>query len=99
VWPRSELLAPVRTSFFEGTPIPWRRVYSMPDFVYFHHGVHTRAGVTCASCHGRVEDMARVYRATPMTMLFCIECHRDPPGREGHGRAITSLTTCSACHR
>jgi hypothetical protein len=99
IWPRSELLAPVRASYFEKEPIPWRRVYSMPDFVYFHHGVHTQGGIGCADCHGRVEDMARVYRATPMTMLFCLECHRDPPGPTDFGNALTSLTTCSACHR
>jgi hypothetical protein len=77
----------------------WRRVYAVPDFVYFHHGVHVQGGIPCARCHGPVESMARVYRASPLTMNWCLDCHRDPPGPGYAGRAITPLTTCSACHR
>ncbi len=99
VWPDSPLLAPVRASYFSGQPIAWKRVHALPDFVYFHHGVHTRGGIACVRCHGRVEDMARVYRVSPLTMKWCLDCHRDPPGPRYHGRAITALTTCSACHR
>jgi predicted CXXCH cytochrome family protein len=99
IWNDSPLLAPVRESFATGTPIRWRRVHDLPDFVYFHHGVHTQAGVGCASCHGAVERMARVYRVAPMTMGWCLDCHRDPPGPADHGRAVTRLSTCTACHR
>jgi predicted CXXCH cytochrome family protein len=99
IWPRSELLAPVRESYFSGTPISWKRVYALPDFVYFHHGVHVRGGIDCARCHGQVQDMARVYRVPPLTMAWCLDCHRDPPGAVNHGYDLTSLTTCSACHR
>ena len=96
VWPDSPLLAPVRASYFSGQPIAWKRVHALPDFVYFHHGVHTQAGIACARCHGAVEDMARVARARSMTMQWCLDCHREQtPDR----RAITALTTCSACHR
>ncbi len=99
VWPESAQLAPVRRSAFEAQPIAWRRVHDLPDFVYFHHGVHVQGGIACARCHGPVEDMARVYRVAPLTMDWCLECHRDPPGPARHGRALTSLTTCTACHR
>jgi predicted CXXCH cytochrome family protein len=99
VWPESPLLAPVRTSYFGGRPIAWKAVYLLPDFVYFHHGVHVQAGVACERCHGDVRNMARVARATPLTMTWCLECHRDPPGPRRFGRAVTSLTTCTACHR
>jgi hypothetical protein len=100
VWPRSELLAPVRDSYMSGRPIAWKRVYDVPDFVYFHHGVHVQRGVPCSRCHGAVEDMARVSRATPLTMEWCLDCHFKPPLPGAHqGRALTSLTTCSACHR
>lgn len=99
VWNESPLLAPVRESYFAGTPIPWRRVHNLPDFVYFHHGVHVQGGITCAECHGQVEQMARVSRFAPLTMKWCVDCHRDPPGPRDFGRAITALTTCSACHR
>jgi hypothetical protein len=99
VWPDSPLLAPVRASYFSGVPIAWKRVHALPDFVYFHHGVHTQAGIACVRCHGRVEDMARVARVAPLTMDWCLDCHRDPPGPRAYGRAITALTTCTACHR
>jgi predicted CXXCH cytochrome family protein len=85
IWPESSLLAPVRASYFEDTPIAWRKLYVLPDFVYFHHGVHVQHGIACARCHGRVEDMARVSRAVPLTMDFCLDCHRDPPAPRDQG--------------
>lgn len=99
IWNESPLLAPVRRSWATGEPIAWRRVHTLPDHVYFHHGVHTQAGVTCAMCHGEVEGMPRVHRVAPLTMQWCLDCHRDPPGPRWYGRRITPLTTCSACHR
>ncbi|MDX2093320.1 MAG: cytochrome c3 family protein [Kofleriaceae bacterium] len=99
VWSESPLLAPVRISWETGASIPWRRVNAVPGFVYFHHGVHVRGGVACARCHGEVENMARVARHAPLTMEWCLDCHRDPPDRPDQGRRITPLTTCSACHR
>jgi hypothetical protein len=96
VWADSPLVAPVRASYFSGKPIAWKRVHALPDFVYFHHGVHTQAGVTCARCHGEVEGMARVARVAPLTMEWCLDCHRQ---QQVPARAITALTTCSACHR
>jgi hypothetical protein len=95
VWPESPELEPVRESWRTRTPIRWKRVDSVPAYVYFHHGVHVQAGVMCAECHGRVEDMARVMRVQNFTMDFCLECHR----RQQGSRAITRLTSCSACHR
>lgn len=100
VWPDSPQLAPVRASWETGTAIGWRRVNDVPDHVYFHHGVHVRGGgIPCARCHGAIEDMPRVERATPLTMGWCLDCHRHPPNQPDRGRAITALTTCSACHR
>ena len=69
-------------------------VTALPAYVYFHHGVHVQNGVACAACHGRVDDMPRVAPAHRMTMDFCLDCHR-----EHAGRAISRLTTCTACHR
>ena len=99
IWTESELLAPVRASLLNGQPIVWRRVYTLPDFVYFHHGVHVQADIPCGRCHGDVANMARVYRAAPLTMEWCLDCHRHPPGQSDPGYALTSLTTCTACHR
>jgi len=95
IWPESPELAAVRESWWTGVPLRWRRVNAVPAYVYFHHGVHVQAGVACAECHGDVEDMARVVRVHSLTMDFCLDCHRKRQG----GRAITRLTTCTACHR
>lgn len=77
-WLESPAFEPVRNSIETGTPIPWRRVHSLPDFVVFHHGVHSAAGVGCETCHGRVDRMERVRRVAPLTMRWCLDCHRDP---------------------
>jgi hypothetical protein len=99
VWRDSPHLEPVRRSFADGAAISWVRVHDLPDFVYFHHGVHVRRGIECRRCHGDVENMARVMRVSDLTMGWCLDCHRNPPGPENHGRSITALTTCTACHR
>lgn len=99
IWPDSPQLAPVRRSWITGEAIGWRRVHDLPDHVYFHHAVHVRAGIACSRCHGAVEDQARVARVVELTMGWCLDCHRDPPGPAHPGRRITPLTTCSACHR
>ena len=78
VWNGSALLEPVRQSFFSNTPIRWERVNRLPDFVYFNHSAHVTRGVGCATCHGPVDEMARVYAAMPLTMEWCLYCHRDP---------------------
>lgn len=78
VWNQSAMLEPVRRSFFSGEPIPWNRVHKLPDHVYFNHSIHVSKGVGCVSCHGRVDQMARVYQDKPLTMGWCLECHRDP---------------------
>ncbi len=99
IWTDSPQLEPVRQSWASGTAIPWVRVHDLPDHVYFHHGVHTQGGIPCSECHGKVENMTRVYRVQDLTMGFCIDCHRNPPGPRNFGRQLTPLTTCSACHR
>jgi hypothetical protein len=53
-------------------------VHDLPDFVYFHHGIHVQKGVGCVSCHGRVDRMPLAWKEEPMTMEWCLECHRHP---------------------
>ena len=53
-------------------------MHTLPDFVYFNHAVHVHTGIQCTNCHGNVQDMARVYRKSPLTMQWCLECHREP---------------------
>jgi hypothetical protein len=72
------ILAPVRESFATGTPIQWRRVHDLPDFVFFNHAAHVRNGVGCETCHGRVDQMQLTMQSAPLTMEWCLGCHRDP---------------------
>jgi cytochrome c7-like protein len=89
IWQDSPLLETVRRSYFSGEPIAWQRVHRLPDFVYFNHSVHVRRGVGCASCHGRVDQMARVYQVAPLTMDWCLDCHRRAAAAAGLARATT----------
>ena len=59
-------------------PIKWVRVHNLPDFAYFNHSQHvTVGGVACQKCHGPVEEMEEVYQHSPLTMGWCIDCHKD----------------------
>jgi mono/diheme cytochrome c family protein len=59
-------------------PIKWVRIHNLPDFVYFNHSQHvTVAGVKCQKCHGPVEEMEELYQHSPLTMGWCIDCHRE----------------------
>ena len=78
IWNDSPMLAPVRASLAEDRPLRWTRVHDLPDFVYFHHGVHVQKGIGCVSCHGRVDRMPLMWKEEPMTMEWCLECHRHP---------------------
>jgi hypothetical protein len=61
----------------ETKPIKWIRVHNLPDFVYFNHSQHvTVAGLKCQKCHGPVEEMDEMYQYSPLTMGWCIDCHR-----------------------
>jgi hypothetical protein len=80
VWNNSPLLDDVRSSYFSGQPIAWQRVHRLPDFVYFNHAVHVRRGLGCATCHGRVDQMPRVYQVAALDMGWCLDCHRRAQG-------------------
>lgn len=59
-------------------PVKWIRIHNLPDFAYFNHSQHvTVAGVECQTCHGPVEEMEIMYQHAPLTMGWCIECHRE----------------------
>jgi hypothetical protein len=78
IWRDSPMLAPVRDSLRDNKPIAWNKVHRVPDYAYFNHSVHVNKGVGCASCHGRVDEMPLVWKASPLTMEWCLECHRAP---------------------
>jgi hypothetical protein len=85
----SEKLIQVRESYNTGRSIPWVRVHDLPDHVYFDHSAHVRRGVGCVSCHDRVDKMEVVYQAEPLSMGWCLDCHRDP---EAHLRPLDKVT-------
>jgi menaquinone reductase, multiheme cytochrome c subunit len=54
------------------------RVHELPDYVYFEHRAHVNAGVGCVSCHGHIEEEDVVHQAEPLSMGWCLDCHRNP---------------------
>ncbi|MCX6833263.1 MAG: cytochrome c3 family protein [candidate division Zixibacteria bacterium] len=78
ILPQSEKLLKVRESWSTGRPIPWVRVHELPDYAYFNHSAHLNAGVGCASCHGNVAQMEQVTQSQPLSMSWCLDCHRNP---------------------
>jgi hypothetical protein len=78
VRPESPALAPVRESFASGQSVEWVRVHKVPDHVFFDHSVHLAVGVGCVSCHGRIDQMEVVRIDQPISMAWCLDCHRNP---------------------
>lgn len=78
IWTNAALLEPVRASFRNGTPLRWTRVHNLPDYVHFNHSIHISKGVGCSSCHGRVDRMQLMYQNAPLSMEWCLGCHRHP---------------------
>ncbi len=85
----SEKLHPVRESYTSGMPIEWKRIHDLPDYAYFNHSAHTRAGVGCFSCHGNVAGMEVVTQVEPLSMGWCLDCHREP---DQHLRPLSEIT-------
>ena len=75
---KSAKLAPIRQSDADDRPVPWVRVHMLPDYAYFDHSVHLAAGVGCATCHGRIDEMEQVRQEKPLSMSWCLTCHRNP---------------------
>jgi hypothetical protein len=72
------MLAPVRNSLAQDKPMRWTRVHDLPDFAFFDHAVHIHKGIGCSSCHGQVDRMQLTAREKPLTMRWCLDCHRPP---------------------
>ena len=94
-------------------PIPWVRVYKVPEFTYFPHKAHVRVGLRCQECHAKVEEMTTVAATTgqslvhdalslvglrknapPLTMGWCIDCHREQNRTNGMNASLDCIT----CH-
>lgn len=62
----------------ESQPVKWVRIHNLPDLAYFNHSQHVSvAGIECQTCHGPVEEMEIMYQYSPLTMGWCINCHRE----------------------
>lgn len=62
----------------ESKPVKWVRIHNLPDFAYFNHSQHVSvAGIECQKCHGPIQEMEVVYQDAPLTMGWCINCHRE----------------------
>ena len=87
----SPLLAPVRESYETGKPVPWIWIHQTPDYAYFNHSIHVNRGVSCVECHGKVNEMDTVTHMQPLSMGFCLDCHRNPEARLRDPKDIFNL--------
>ena len=78
VWNQAPMLEPVRESFRTNQSLQWTRVHDLPDFAYFNHSIHINKGVGCQTCHGQIDRMPLTSQVSPLTMEWCLECHRQP---------------------
>ena len=88
VLPGNPGVAALRRYWNSGEPIPWVKVYTLPRYVRFSHEAHVLARVNCERCHGDVASMRRIERVTPLTMGWCVQCHRQTGATDD----------CLACH-
>jgi hypothetical protein len=89
----SPYIQKVADAYNNNKPIKWANVHLLPDFVKFNHKRHVQkfgAPQACHKCHGPVETMDVVYQHAPLSMGWCVDCHRDP--------AHQAPVSCSTCH-
>jgi len=75
------LIKPIQDSWSTGKPIEWIKIHNLPNYVYFNHSAHVNHGVGCVECHGRIDRMDVVFQASPLSMGWCLDCHRAPESR------------------
>jgi len=90
--PVTPALQAVVASDARRVPLQWTRVTRLPDHVFFDHGIHVSKGVGCISCHGEVGKMAVLAQREPLTMRWCLDCHRNPGPRLTSSRGIFAAT-------
>jgi hypothetical protein len=90
----------VAAAVASGAPMPWARIHSLPDHVYFDHRPHAGAGILCQTCHGEVQTMDIVYQSMSMRMSNCLGCHRNPKDAlPPETKIVKGPEHCNACHR
>ncbi len=88
-------LKPVMASDTRRVPLQWNRVTQLPDHVYFDHSIHVNKGVGCTSCHGEVGNMKLTAQSEPLTMRWCLDCHRNPGPRLRPSSEVFAATSPS----
>jgi hypothetical protein len=78
IWSDAPILRRLRGAAFGDATLAWTRVHALPAHVFFDHSAHVRRGVGCETCHGRLDRMAQPWAVAPLTMGWCLDCHRDP---------------------
>jgi hypothetical protein len=79
----------VVTTYREGKVLEWKRVHRLPDHVFFTHERHLARGLRCQECHGDVAAMDVLVQVSPLTMGWCVDCHR----------TRQAPTDCLTCHK
>lgn len=79
-----------------GKPVEWVQIHNLPDFVYFNHSQHVKVGqIACQTCHGEIQNMIQVKQFAPLSMGWCVNCHRSTNVQfnddKGHGNKFYSL--------
>jgi len=85
-------------------PVPWKRVNKLPDFVFFTHKRHVKAGVDCKACHGDLSTMTVAQRVKSLKMGWCLSCHNDVNGYLKSlglppAKVDRAPTDCWTCHK
>jgi hypothetical protein len=80
----------LREAYDNKQTIQWVKVHMLPDHVSFNHSAHLARGVSCQTCHGPIETMAKVYQFETLNMGWCVNCHRQPENK--------ASLNCSTCH-
>lgn len=78
LWTKEKMLEPIRASYRDDKPLHWNQANRLPGYVYFDHSIHIAKGIGCTTCHGAVDQMPLIHQARPLTMGWCLSCHRDP---------------------
>jgi hypothetical protein len=76
-------------------PVPWNKVYDLPDHVRFTHKRHVKAGIECRTCHGPVETMPHIVLQQDLTMGFCVRCHK----QHLNDKHTPASLDCATCHK
>jgi len=88
----------LREAIAEKKPVRWVRVHQLAAFAYFNHSEHVRGGVSCQKCHGPVESMTRMKQFSPLTMGWCLDCHRKSGTAPPHDKKTAAGGDCARCH-